>query len=252
MPNQESQLVIPAAESALATRSEPTVADMLGAVIQAGITDQNVGVLERLVALKERQEQRGAEREFAVAFNALQAEMPPIGADSVVPGKVEGSVKYRFAAYEDIMHIVRPLLVKHGFSVAFNADFKEARIHMTCRLLHIGGHHKDTTSMVRVGSGPYGASETQADGAAQTYAKRYALCSALNITIEHDTDGKTDAKNEGTPLSPEQSQTLKEMVKDTGSNEAQFLAYAGAKTYDEIGTNRYAELFSMLNKKARK
>lgn len=244
------QLEIPEAKAALAVRSEPTTADMLRAVVDAGITDQNVGVLERLVALKERAEQRQAEREFAVAFNALQSEMPAIGASSEVPGKND-TVKYRFAAYETIMQEVRPLLMKHGFSVTFKAEFKEARVHMTCRLLHIGGHHEDTVSMVRVGSGPYGASETQADGAAQTYAKRYALCSALNIVIERDTDGTANVAVEGSPISFEQAETLRELVKDTGSDEKKFLDYAGAKSYGEIGSNRYMELFSQLNKRPR-
>jgi hypothetical protein len=246
--NKDAQLTIPEAESALAKTNEPTTADMLRAVVDAGITDQNVGVLERLVALKERAEQRQAEREFAVAFNALQSEMPAIAATSEVPDK-HGGVRYVFAAYETIMQTVRPLLMKHGFSVMFKAEFKEARIHMTCRLLHIGGHHEDTVSMVRVGSGPYGASDTQADGAAQTYAKRYALCSALNIVIERDTDGTADAAAEGEPITFEQAQTLREMVKDTGADEAKFLAYAGVKKYEDIGSNRYMELFSQLNKK---
>jgi len=242
------QLEIAETQNALTKTNEPTTADMLRAVVDAGITDQNVGVLERLVALKERAEQRQAEREFAVAFNALQSEMPGITADSEVPDK-HGGVRYKFAAYEDIMQTVRPLLMKHGFSVMFKAEFKEARVHMTCRLLHIGGHHEDTVSMVRVGSGPYGASDTQADGAAQTYAKRYALCSALNIVIERDTDGTADAAVEGTPISFEQQETLREMVKETGADEKKFLDYAGAKTYADIGSNRYMELFAQLNKK---
>ena len=100
---------------------------------------------------------------------------------------------------------------------------------------------------MRAGAGPYGATETQADGAAMTYAKRYALCNALNITVEKD----TDARNEGSPISAEQAQTLREMVKDTRSDETAFLKFAGAKSYEEIGNARYADLFAALQKKGR-
>lgn len=239
------QLALAGTEQALATTNEPSIADMLQAVIQGGVSDQNVAVLEKLVAMKERSEQRQSEREYAVAFHNLQAEMPAISASSVVPDK-NGNQRYRFAAYEDIMKAVRPLLLKNGFSITFNADFKENRLYQTCRLLHIGGHFKDTTSMVRVGAGPYGASDTQADGAAQTYAKRYALCAALNIVIEHDTDGASDAKNDGQPISFEQAETLREMVKEAKADEKRFLKYAGAESFETIGSNRYPSLFSEL------
>jgi len=42
------------------------------------------------------------------------------------------------------------------------------------------------------------------------------------------------------------------MVRDTGSDEGKFLAFAGAKSYDEIKSNRYGDVFAMLNRKARK
>lgn len=224
---------------------EPSVGSMLQAVIKGGITDQNVSVLEKMVAMKERSEQRQAEREYAVAFHHLQSEMPAISASSVVPDK-NGNQRYRFAAYEDIMKAVRPLLIKHGFSITFDSEFKDARMIVTCRLMHVGGHSKDTTSMVRVGQGPYGASDTQADGAAQTYAKRYALCAALNIIIEHDTDGATDVKNDGQPITYEQAETLREMVKEAKADEKRFLKYAGSDSFETIGTNRYAALFAEL------
>jgi hypothetical protein len=119
---------------------------------------------------------------------------------------------------------------------------------MRCTITHVGGHSRVTSQFMRVGA-VYGANDAQNDGATATMARRYALCSALNIVIERDTDGKEDARVEGQPISFEMAETLRDLVKETKSDESKFLAYAGAKTYDEIGQNRYQELFRSLQNK---
>lgn len=226
--------------STLALQQEPSTGQLLRLIIEKGITGDNVGVIERLIALQERRDAKDAEKAFAVAFHDLQQAMPPIQAVEAVPDK-QGNVKYYFAPYSHIMAEVGPLLLKHGFSVMFDSEFKEARFVMRCTLIHVGGHSKTTTQYMRV-SAPYGANDSQADGATTTMAKRYALCSALNIVIDHD----TDARNEGEPISFEQAQTLRELVHETKSNEVLFLKYAGAEKYEEIGSARYQELFRQL------
>jgi ERF superfamily len=220
---------------------------LIARMIDSGkLTAESVSVVERLVALQEHMLEKAAEQAFAQSFAALQAELGSFNATKVVPDK-EGFKKYTYLPYEEIMARVTPLLQAHGFSVSFSTDFADARIVQTCTLQHIAGHHRDYKAFVRAGAGPHGATETQADGAAMTYAKRYSLCNALNIVVEHD----TDARNEGTAITPEQAQVLREMVKDTKSDEAAFLKYAGAKTYEEIGSARYSNLFKLLQKKAR-
>ncbi len=230
----------------LAVASEPSVGHLMEQVIQGGITESSVAVMERLMAMKERNDARIAEQDFARAFHALQSETLTVQALDQVPDK-HGGVRYTFASYERIMREVRPLLLKHGFSVSFDSEFKDNRLVMRCTLTHTGGHHQTTTQYMRV-SAPYGANDSQADGATATMAKRYALCAALNITIERDTDGN-DANNEGQPVSHEQAQTLRELVKETGSDEKRFLAYAQAATYEEIGSERYDELFRSLQQR---
>jgi len=213
---------------------------------QGKLTPESVGVVERLLAIREHEMDRAAEQKFAEAFAALQADLGTFNATKAVPDK-HGGTRYTYLPYDEIMVRVSPLLQKHGFSLSFSTDFAEARIIQTCTLQHIAGHHRDYKAFVRAGAGPYGATETQADGAAMTYAKRYALCNALNIVVEHD----TDARNEGAPITPEQAQVLRETVKDVGADEKKFLEFANAVDYESIGANRYGELFSALQKKRR-
>lgn len=222
----------------------PNVVSMMQAVIDKGVTGENVAALEKLVDLYERMDNKDAERAFARAFNELQQEMPKIKATQPVPNN-DGTVRYKFAPFESIMEQVQPMLQKHGFTVSFSTRYDQNRLVKICTLTHIRGHSRTNEFAVRIGSGPPKASESQADGAAGTYAKRFALCDMLNIVVEKD----SDAAAEGGPISRSQAQELRERVLATGSDEKRFLAFAGAKTYEEIPSGKLAVLDDMLRKR---
>lgn len=238
----------------LVTQPAPTVGAMLQSAIAAGVTAENVAVLEKMMDLYERTQAKEAEKEFARAFVQLQSDMPAIHAVKPVPNN-DGSIRYRFAPYEEIMEQVRPLLLRHGFTVSFSQTIGDGRIVQACTLRHVGGHAVTNQFAVRVGKGPPGSSEAQGDGAASTYAKRFALCDALNIVVEKDSDGARageDARIEGAPIAPDKAQYLRELVAETKSDEAAFLRFAGASKYEEIGSARYDVLVAALHKKVRR
>ncbi len=227
------------------TNGEPSVAMMLQKVIDGGITNENVAALESLVGLYDRMQAKNAEREFNRSFMDLQSLLPQVSATRQVPNK-DGSVRYRFAPFEDIMSDVQPLLVRTGFSLSFNSRIQEGgRIVSICTLRHVGGFSQSNEFAVRIGGGPPGATETQADGAAKTYAKRGALCDALNIVVEHD----DDARMIGQPLGLGLGEVLEQRVKAVGADVEAFLKYAGASRFDLISDDRMPMLDEMLKRK---
>lgn len=231
----------------LAVRSEPSVALMMQAVIEKGVTSDNVAALEKLCDLYERVEAKKSEREFAKDFAALQAEMPQIVATKPVPNK-DGTIRYRFAPFEEIMRQVQPLLTKHGFSVSFNTKpVSEERLTVVCTLRHTGGHSQENEFAVRIGQGPPGSTTTQADGAAKTYAKRGAFSDALNIAIDHD----DDARMIGKPIAKAEADDLRTRVQAVGADEEAFLKFAGAVDYESIPDDRYDALDGLLTRKER-
>lgn len=239
----------------LAQQSEqpPTlnVAAVLQAAVAGGVSADNVAVVEKLIALQERMEERAGQKAFARAFNALQAEMPAVQAVKPVPDR-DGNIKYHFAPFEHIMEQVRPFLLKHGFTLSFSMTADEGRITQSCKLTHVDGHSQSNSSSVRIGKGPPGASETQADGAASTYAKRFALCDALNIVIEKDGDGVPhDAKVIGAPIGEDKIQYLRESLAEAGGTEAGLLSLAGATRFEEIGEAVYPVLVRALEARKR-
>lgn len=241
------ELPLATRESSQLDRRPQTTGDFIAAALASGVTPDSVAVVERLCALRERETQQQAERDFATDFVKLQGAMPPIEAAKAVPGN-DGTIRFRYAPYEDIMRAVHPLLKEYGFAVTFDTEINEGRVTVTCTLMHVGGHTRSNKFAARIGQGPPKASEAQGDGAATTYAKRFALCGALNITVEQD----TDARLVGDMITVEQANELEKAVRETAANEASFLKWCGAATYEDIPQNRLEEARAMLAKRKAK
>lgn len=235
-------------DSQLATTEQPSVALMLqGALssIQRGeVTTQHVEVLDRMMGLYERNEKRQAEKDFAEALTALQGETIRVVATKKVDEKPDGSCRYKFAPYEEIMAAVQPMLSRHGFSITFDTEVGSDRLTSICTLMHKSGHTRQNKFAVRYGKPP-GSSDAQGDMSTKSYAKRGALCDALNIAIDHD----DDARAMGSPISAEAAEQLRKRVKACGANEAAFLKFAGAAHFEAIHESRMDDLLEMLERK---
>lgn len=235
-------------ETQLATvpSTQLSTADLIGKVIQSGITSDNVSVIERLCALKEREETKNAERTFNVAFVALKQKIPVIIASSVIPNRG------KYERYEDIMRVVGPLLLEHGFSESYSQKADEKRITVTCHLSHVDGHSRSTDFSVRIGG--RADSETQADCKASTTAKRNALLLALGIVIRQDIyqSDEADATIEGdtsATITASQAADLRALCEEVKADKKKFLEFADAEKFEQIAASRLNDLVEMLNRK---
>jgi hypothetical protein len=207
-------------------------------IMSGELTKEKLDMVERLVAMD-------AERQFAEAFVALQSEMPKVKANKPVPNN-DGSTRYTFATFEEIMRQVAPLLQKYAFTVSFSSRTDDKRIIQICTLQHRAGHKRINEFAVRIGQGPPKASEAQADGAAGTYAKRFALTDALNIVVSHLDN---DASLEGAPVTQEQADELERRVALTNSDKKRFLEFAGATSFATISAGKYDICDEFLRRK---
>lgn len=225
----------------------PSPAQLIQAIIDKGITEQSVIAVERLCDLHVKMDAIDAERAFTIAFVALQQETSSVRASVPVPNS-DGSTRYSFAPFETIMAMVKPLLTKHGFAVTFDSTTEGDRVTQTCTLMHSRGHKRSNSFTARVGSGPPRSSLTQVDGAASTFAKRYALCNALNIVVEKD----DDARNVGEQIPREKAEDLRRRVLALKANETVFLKIAQADSFENIQTGILPVLETMLAQKEKK
>ncbi len=233
--------------------AEPSVALMLQSLVDGvktgKITSDNIKTVEAFVGLYERMEEKKAEKDFNAAFSDMQARVKRIQAIHPVPAK-DGTIKYHVAKFQEVWNEVEPALLENGFTASFAQKHEEGlpiRVTTTFILRHTAsGHKTETPFTVRVGNGPPGCVEYQADGAASSYAKMRSMCSALNIIIEL---GEDDARMIGQPLGSALAGDLAARVEEVGADREAFLKFAGAKTFEEISDERWEMLDSLLKRK---
>ena len=177
-----------------------------------------------------------ARKEFFAAFAEFQSEMPPIL-------KEKQGMNYKYASYEDIMRVARPILQRNGLATSFAQSENETHLTVVCRVSHIGGHTeetpftlpKDGQKMTKDGR-PI-TTLAQAQGDANTYAKRYCLCNALDIVV---TGNDQDMQPIVTTISAKQSDELTAMLTNApqGTLEA-LLEWAGVETLAELPSAKF-------------
>lgn len=227
-----------------------SASNLLGVIARAA-QDPTIDVdkMERLLGMAERMESKRAERDFATALVALQGETMRVQATKAVDERSDGTCRYRFAPYEEIMAQVQPMLTRHGFSITFDTETGEQRLTSICTLTHSSGHSRSNRFAVRYGKPP-GSSEAQGDMSTKSYAKRGALCDALNIVVDHDNDGSADNPSAlGENVTPEQAASLRELCEATNSDKSKLLRFAGADEFENIPAHRFEDIYQMLKKK---
>lgn len=165
------------------------------AVISRAASDPSTDVdkLERLMGMYERLEGRKAEQAFNEAMSAAQSEIGVVGVN-----RTNTQTKSKYATYDALDRAVRPIYVKHGFSLSF--DTAEGapvdHIRLLCRVGHIGGftrtHHVDMPADGKGAKGAKGGdvmTRTHAAGSAFSYGQRYLLKLIFNIATGEDDDG---------------------------------------------------------------
>ena len=120
-------------------------------------------------------------QEFSAAWVDALAEMPPIPKDQTANA---GSYSYKYAGFPTIRDTVVPILAKHGLAHAQDVTTRDGKIAVTTRIYHKSGHVEHFGPLEL----PAG-SNAQSAGSAITYARRYALQSALGLATEDDDDG---------------------------------------------------------------
>ncbi len=126
-------------------------------------------------------------KDWAEAFAAAQAELPPIGKrhEATIPTKTGGGYSYKYADLNDVLEAVRPVLNKHGLSISQSSVSEEGKIGVVTRIYHTSGHVETFGPLLLPAGG-----DARSAGSAITYARRYGLCAALGIAPDDDDDGE--------------------------------------------------------------
>lgn len=214
----------------------------------------DVIALEKLVALKERTEDRIAAQEFARALAEFQSACPPIRKTSTakIVTKSGREYGYNYAELDEIARTANKLLKDYGLSYTWDSEFDTTNmLRCTCTLRHVNGHSIKATFQCPTESDA-GMSAPQKVAAALTFARRQSLVQVLGLTsCDVDSDGNDPEMNAET-ISVEQQRTVNDLIIESAANKDKFLKWFGVQSIEAIPTSRFDEACNALIGKAKK
>lgn len=124
------------------------------------------------------------------ALAAAQGEMPAIKFDST-----NGFLGNKFASLGAVIEATRPILAKHGLSIAPFPIGDGGAVGIEVILLHTSGEWISNSVLLEVGA-EKGKSSAQVAGSIISYLRRYALSSICGVYADEDGDGNKPAPAE--------------------------------------------------------
>jgi hypothetical protein len=194
--------------------------------------DINPEMFDRLVAWQEREVARQAEIAYNAAMNAAQAEIQPVAR------KTENSqTKSFYAKLEAIDAEIRPIYLRHGFSLEYDTvpPIAPGQIRVACRCSHRDGHSRMFYREAPVDMlGPKGSAVKTAlhgGGSTETYLRRYLTTGIFNVVFKKDDDGVLGGMRF---ITAEQVAELDRLLTDSKSDRLRFLQYFGIAALESM------------------
>jgi hypothetical protein len=199
----------------------PAPAHDFGELMMGLLRDPSIPADKLEVVMKMRREalEYEAKEAYQHHFALFTADMPAVERDGMVDLGAKG--KYPFTTYEQMDMILRPLLVKHGFSLQYwSSNAEKIDVIIVHGALAGWGWQRESVYPVPPDSGP-GRNALQARGSSQTYAKRYIadlLCNIVRKGTDNDGRGAVDAF-----IDHRQVKELTDLIRATDTNVEAFL-----------------------------
>lgn len=224
--------------------------DNLMAVIARAASDPNTDVdkLERLMAMYERIKGQSAKAEYFSAMSEMQAELPAIKERGEI--KIGQNPGQKYALWEDINAVIKPVLKQHGFALSFRTGIAEGKITVTGVLSHRGGHSEETTMHLPTDtSGSKNA--VQAVGSSTSYGKRYVASALLNLTTG-DPDDDGNAGGNGGTITEDQAEVILGLLTNDGASVERFCEYMKVPSLLAIPAPQYSRAIEIINTRSQK
>jgi len=195
--NESAQLTLPDA-SAGEEPTGQTNAEMIAALARDPEID--VEKLRAVLAVRREWDADEARKSFARAMSDFQGECPIIEKGDDANGKA-------YARLDRIWGMIRPLMKKHGLTISWQAcTLADGICSVAGMLTHRDGHLVELRYDAPLPELIRSQNKAQQMGSATTYAKRYCICSALNVvTGDEDDDGNAAGTK---VVSAEEAETL--------------------------------------------
>lgn len=214
-------------------------------LIEVSLTNPDI-TPEKLKALfdfKVLVEDREAKKRWEAAFAAAKAEM-----DGITITK-HGQIMYKtgpgpkFARYEDISRVIKPILTKHGLTASYTSRILQTHPKWVCvmRLTHAGHTQEFESVPLPFVDASGGKNDVQGAGSVSSYGRRYVIVPTFDIaTVDEDDDGSGN----GIPdlITEDQARRIEDMVQEFENRRPGFAARFAALLKTEFQVDSPAAL----------
>lgn len=239
---------LPSAPALAAPAPATSSLSILEQAIRGGVTRENVEVVKELVAMARAERDDRAKADFARAFFQLRKNMPEIHADKEAKNR-SGETTFVYCSETEIARALEPHLMSYGFAMLFGQEERDGRITVKVTLMHEHGHSETREYTVRAGAPNAMKDAAMCDTGGATTAWRHLMIKWFGLKSRISEN--QDARNEGERITPDKVQYIRELVRETNSDEARFFAFAGVKSYEDITDGTYPLLVRSLTAKRR-
>lgn len=242
----DSVAVVVADAAPVVSVPDETIGSLLRLAVEKNL---DVEKFERLVALRERVEDRAAAQEFAVAMARFQRDCPPIIKEKTGNVATQGGVafSYKYASLPRIAKTIAPHLAANGLSYSWDTRTDGANLTVVCTVRHVNGHSVKSECTLPTETRA-GMSAQQKIGSARTFGERLSLIQALGITTaDPDTDGADPQQFEH--ITDQQASDILALAEEVGVKIERVLKAAKAEKVAGILAAQYPRLIQMLEAK---
>lgn len=231
------------------TETEPSIMSIVQQIAASPNAKEQVAVMQALLDMKERQEDREAKRMFIDALTELQGRIPPIGKHGIIKDR-NGATRSRYALAEDVCEVVDPLMHEYGFSYTQSvAGIKDGMREFVGTLLHRGGYEKTLSCFLPLDKSQF-RTDVQSEGSTNSYTKRVLYKAHFNIReVGVDDDGSGQGLE---TISEDEAKDLEIKLQDAKANLGAFLKYFEIAELKELRRSELARAHEMIDRKARK
>ena len=177
-------------------------------------------------------------------YTALAAAQKNMG--KAVKGSVNPHFKSKYADLADVMQVALPALSEQGIAAWHSVTILEGTQCMRTTLSHgASDTHISCDVPLIVNKG-----DMQGMKSATTYAKRIGIESVTGIAPEDD-DGNAaaSAPPSAKRINADQADAIRQLIKETGTNEAKFLEWAKCGSVEEMDASKYASAVDLMESK---
>lgn len=154
---------------------------LMATVLQTG----NIEVLERYIALREREEARQAKLEYDRHFSEMQAEFG-------TAKRTKEGYGYKYAPIEELQKEYGPIIAKHGFSYRWNEEKLDGYGKRCIMTISGWGHSESNCFDIPTMEAPTNrngqktSNAVQVAGGMSTYGRRYTFIAGFGVIIEDE------------------------------------------------------------------